>query len=109
MSITASPKRTPRYITSAVKIAVMLSVANQAMALPDEIEIDAKLNQYTDRSALCVGRGMSKKLTSEAGFKLRWYEGQNFNWYLGFVKEYCMLNKESLSEGKFSLGIGYIF
>ena len=84
-------------------------IASEAQGLPDVIDITMEGRQHKDKASLCVGRGMSDKLTSEVAVKAIWYESNQFSWFAGYSKEFCMLNKESLSEGKFSVGIGYRF
>ena len=89
-------------------IALMV-ISGNALALPTLVEIDAKLNQHQSDSALCVGDGMSKNLTSELGVKGIWTTRRYLSYYLGYSKEYCMLNDKSESSGKYQMGLKYQF
>ena len=87
----------------------VLVITLRAEALPQIIELDAKLNQHSEDSALCIGKGMSKNLTSEMSVKGIWTTGRYLHWYLGYSKEYCMLNDKSESAGKYQMGLKYQF
>ena len=87
-------------------IALMV-ISVDTMALPTIVEFDAHLNQHQNDSPLCLGDGMSSKLTSEVGVKGIWLTGKYLQWYLGYSKEYCMLNDKSKDAGKYQMGLKY--
>lgn len=108
-------ERTIRYqLIMAIKILALGVIAGllalfsyEAAAWPDRIEFDAKLNQYSEQSALCLGSGMSKNLTSELSVTGVWVAQNDLSFRAGYSKEYCMINNKSDSATKMTLGIGY--
>lgn len=81
----------------------------KADASPDYIDIKIAAKQHGHKSGLCLGEGMSKKLTLVAKAEAVWEVGSDAAWYLGYGREYCVLNERSKGDNIYEGGFRYRF
>ncbi len=86
---------------------LVMFLSYKAQARPDYIDFGIKINQHPNRSSLCKGDGMSKKLTAEVGAKAIYEWNPNISFHAGVAEEYCILNKKSSSGLNYEAGFTF--